>query len=114
MPSWDQTGVPGFVAFTHFHSSTISGSAFWMRRRTFSSVFPRQSPSARILLSIWSEAAEPSALFADAAGSEVFVVFLAVFFLAMGSSSLPGLALRGSRPELYLGSAGRLRRNLLG
>jgi len=25
LPPWDQTGVPGFVGFTHFHSSTISG-----------------------------------------------------------------------------------------
>src|SRR6266550_7766181 len=27
MPPWDQTGVPGDVAFTHFHSSMISESA---------------------------------------------------------------------------------------
>src|SRR4029079_2153271 len=27
IPSWDQTGVPGLVAFAHFHSSTTSGSA---------------------------------------------------------------------------------------
>jgi len=27
---WEKTGVPGFVGFTHFHSSTISGSASWM------------------------------------------------------------------------------------
>ena len=26
-PSWDQTGVPGDEAFSHFHSSWISGSA---------------------------------------------------------------------------------------
>src|SRR5262249_3253326 len=44
MPPCDQTGVPGFVVFTHFHSSTISGSAAWMTARTFASVFPRQSP----------------------------------------------------------------------
>src|SRR5437763_7851940 len=34
MPPWDQTGVPGFVGFTHFHSSTISGSAWWMMSKS--------------------------------------------------------------------------------
>ncbi len=29
-PPWDQTGVPGLVAFAHFHSSTTSGSAALM------------------------------------------------------------------------------------
>src|SRR5262249_55996357 len=33
MPLCDQTGVPGFVGFTHFHSSTTSGSACLMRAR---------------------------------------------------------------------------------
>src|SRR5213596_2401921 len=56
MPPWDQTGVPGFVGFTHFHSSTISGSASCMISRTFSSVFPRQSPSSLIFSSINAEA----------------------------------------------------------
>src|SRR5436190_4139761 len=51
-PLWDQTGVPGFVGFTHFHSSTISGSASLMIPRTLLSVSPRQSPSSLILLSI--------------------------------------------------------------
>src|SRR5437764_1785544 len=55
-PLWDQTGVPGFVAFTHFHSSTISGSASLMIPRTLLSVWPRQSPSSPILLSISLEA----------------------------------------------------------
>src|SRR5262249_24066029 len=50
MPSWDQTGLP------HFPSSTISGSALRMISRTFASVFPRQSPSPRILSSINAEA----------------------------------------------------------
>src|SRR5215470_16200886 len=51
MPAWDQTGVP-----IHFHSSTISGSAAWMRARTLASIFPRQSPSSLILASISAEA----------------------------------------------------------
>src|SRR5687768_7097272 len=55
-PLWDQTGVPGLVGFTHFHSSTISGSAFLMIPRTLLSVLPRQSPSSLILLSRSSEA----------------------------------------------------------
>src|SRR5205823_12184583 len=55
-PLWDQTGVPGFVGFTHFHSSTISGSASLMIPRTLLSVLPRQSPSSLIFSSISSEA----------------------------------------------------------
>src|SRR6185312_5612423 len=43
MPPCDHTGTPGDVAFAHFHSSTISGSALWMISRSFLSVFPRQS-----------------------------------------------------------------------
>lgn len=56
MPPWDQTGVPGDVGLTHFHSSTISGSASRMISRTFASVFPRQSPSSLIFSSINAEA----------------------------------------------------------
>src|SRR5215469_6747554 len=56
IPPWDQTGVPGLVAFTHFHSSTISGSAACMISRTLASAFPRQSPSCLIFLSMDSEA----------------------------------------------------------
>jgi hypothetical protein len=55
-PSCDQTGVPGLVAFAHFHSSTISGSASLMIDRTRLSVSPRQSPSSRIRSSIRVEA----------------------------------------------------------
>src|SRR6266853_3889940 len=51
IPPWDQTGVP-----IHFHSSTISGSAWCMISRTFASVFPRQSPSSLIFSSITAEA----------------------------------------------------------
>src|SRR5213594_3441850 len=61
MPPWDQTGVP-----LHFHSSTISGSALCTISRTFASVFPRQSPSSLIFLSIDVEAdAEADLLGAD-------------------------------------------------
>src|SRR5579864_7262656 len=52
MPPWDQTGTPGVVAFAHFHSSTISGSASWMIARTFASVLPRQSPRSAIRFEI--------------------------------------------------------------
>src|SRR5262249_38078759 len=55
-PWCDQTGVPGFVAFAHFHSSTTSGSAFLMIPRTLLSVSPRQSPRSLILSSIILEA----------------------------------------------------------
>src|SRR5256885_4624474 len=56
MPPRDQTGVPGLVGLTHFHSSTISGSASWIISRTFASIFPRQSPSSWIFLSMDAEA----------------------------------------------------------
>src|SRR6185369_15578202 len=56
MPSCDQTGVPGLVGFTHFHSSTTSGSAFLMSVRIRLRVFPRQSPSSTILSEIRSDA----------------------------------------------------------
>jgi hypothetical protein len=60
IPSCDQTGVPGFVGFTHFHSSTTSGSASWMSLRILLKVSPRQSPSSAILLSISSDADRPA------------------------------------------------------
>src|SRR5581483_12074271 len=56
MPPCDQTGTPGDVGLTHFHSSTISGSAAWTISRTFASVLPRQSPSSLIFASIDAEA----------------------------------------------------------
>src|SRR4051812_26290058 len=56
IPLWENTGVPGDVALAHFHSSTISGSVWCMRSRTLASVFPRQSPSSLIFLSIDAEA----------------------------------------------------------
>src|SRR5690606_10328707 len=40
----------------HFHSSTISGSASWMIRRTSASKLPRQSPSSSIRSLMRSEA----------------------------------------------------------
>src|SRR3954449_6338509 len=51
-----QTGTPGFVGLTHFHSSTISGSALRMTSRTWLKVLPRQSPSSLIFWSIRSDA----------------------------------------------------------
>src|SRR5579863_7098812 len=67
MPPWEKTGVPGDVALTHFRSSTISGSAWWMRWRTFASIFPRQSPSSLIF---WSMNAE-----ADSIGTVLFSLY---------------------------------------
>src|SRR5213592_2574883 len=49
IPSCDHVGVPGFVGFTHFNSSTTSGSASLMSVRTLLRVFPRQSLSSAIL-----------------------------------------------------------------
>ena len=63
IPSCDQTGVPGFVGFTHFHSSTTSGSASLMIPRTLLSVSPRQSPSSSIRASIsWEGESSPFVL----------------------------------------------------
>src|SRR2546430_13397149 len=59
MPSCDQTGVPGLVGLTHFHSSTTSGSACLMSVRILPRVFPRQSPSSVILFEMSSAADWP-------------------------------------------------------
>src|SRR5436190_14388745 len=59
MPSCDQTGVPGVLGFTHFHSSTTSGSASLMSLRTLPRVSPRQSPSSAILFEMCSDADWP-------------------------------------------------------
>src|SRR3954470_7159380 len=55
-PLCDQTGTPGLVGLTHFHSSTTSGSAFLITARTLASVWPRQSSSSLIRWSICSAA----------------------------------------------------------
>src|SRR5690606_18666081 len=55
MPSRDQTGLP------HFHSSTTSGSASWIRRRNRASVSPRQSGRAAMRWSISSAGVAPVA-----------------------------------------------------
>src|SRR2546423_5835155 len=56
MPSCDQTGVPGFVGLTHFHSSTTSESACLISVRILLRVFPRQSPSSATLFEMSSDA----------------------------------------------------------
>src|SRR5690606_37123654 len=65
----DQTGVP------HFHSSTLSGSAFRMISRTRRSVSPRQSPSSSIRLSISREAEASSLPRGALAGAALAVLF---------------------------------------
>src|SRR5438128_11923765 len=59
MPSCDQTGVPGLVGLTHFHSSTTFGSASLMSVRILLRVSPRQSPSSAILFEMSSDADWP-------------------------------------------------------
>src|SRR5262245_49266515 len=56
IPSCDQVGTPGLVAFTHLISSTTPGSASLMSPRILLSVSPRQSASSWIRLSTWSDA----------------------------------------------------------
>src|SRR5664279_1561576 len=59
MPSCDQTGVPGVEGFTHFNSSTASGSASLMSLRILLRVAPRQSPSSAFLFEMSSDADWP-------------------------------------------------------
>ena len=59
MPSCDQTGVPGLVGLTHFHSSTTSESAALMSLRILLRVSPRQSPSSAIRFEMSSDAEWP-------------------------------------------------------
>src|SRR5213083_1967442 len=69
MPAWDHTGTPnGFVGLIHLHSSTMSGSASWMRRRTSARVSARQPPRDRIRSSMRREAACSFAGCASATG----------------------------------------------
>src|SRR5438067_6522436 len=69
MPAWDHTGTPhGFVGLIHLHSSTMSGSTSWMRRRTSARVSARQPPRDRIRSSMRREAAFSFARFASAPG----------------------------------------------
>src|SRR5262249_58872092 len=56
MPLCDQTGVPGLVGLTHFHSSTTSGSASLISLRIRLRVSPRQSSSSAILFEMNSDA----------------------------------------------------------
>src|SRR5215831_1859193 len=68
MPPWEKMGVP-----IHFHSSTISGSAWCKIWRTFASVFPRQSPSSLIFSSINAEAdSTPMGLFMYRSNSRTY------------------------------------------
>src|SRR5207302_5733035 len=86
MPPWDQTGVPGDVGLTHFHSSTISGSAWCMISRTFASVFPRQSPPPgpeESSLIFWSMNAE-----ADSTGTGLFMYSLQLSHLFLAALSV--------------------------
>src|SRR5438093_1360552 len=59
IPSCDHVGVPGFGGFTHFNSSTTSGSAFLMSVRILLRVSPRQSPSSAILFEMTSDGDGP-------------------------------------------------------
>src|SRR5664280_103407 len=59
MPSCDQTGVPGDEDFTHFNSSTASGSASLTSLRILLRVSPRQSPSSAIRFEMSSDADWP-------------------------------------------------------
>src|SRR5438094_2703893 len=83
IPAWDHTGTPnGFVGLIHLHSSTMSGSASWIRRRTSARVSARQPPRDRIRSSMRREAAfsvgrfasTPSLAFEPAFGGDLDLV----------------------------------------
>src|SRR5215831_3631934 len=89
MPACSHTGTP-----LHFHSSTTSGSACFMRVRTRASISPRQSLSSLILASIsCAGEAPPFPSFAP-----LFLCFMVVvaFFMAVVPRTYLALAdLRG-------------------
>src|SRR5438046_3240863 len=69
-------GTPnGFVGLIHLHSSTMSGSASWMRRRTSARVSARQPPRDRIRSSMKRVAAFAVARFASAPGLALVPAF---------------------------------------
>src|SRR5579862_4388884 len=88
MPSCDQTGVPGLVSLTHFHSSTTSGSASLMSVRILLRVSPRHSPSSAILSEMSSDADWPWADWPWLAPD--FFMFLSYPRRREGSSLEPG------------------------
>src|SRR5947207_3091343 len=62
IPWCDQTGVPGEVGFTHFHSSVISGSASRISARMRARVSPRHPPRSRMR---WSMSRPGASSFGD-------------------------------------------------
>src|SRR5438132_2845756 len=101
MPSCDQTGVPGFVALIHFHSSTTSGSAFLMSLRILLRVSPRQSPSSAILFEMSSDADWPWL------ASDFFMFSSSLLpkssrhiYLQLCSRASPGLTPTGGREQV--------------
>src|SRR5207244_1323482 len=78
IPASDHTGTP-----LHFHSSTTSGSACLMRRRTRASISPRQSPSSLILASISREGESPPFPFSSLEPLVLFFTGVAAFFMGV-------------------------------
>jgi hypothetical protein len=81
IPACDHTGTP-----LHFHSSTTSGSACLMRRRTRASISPRQSLSSLILASMSREAESPFPFFEPL--FLFFTVFVTFFMAVVARTSL--------------------------
>src|SRR6185312_16770218 len=88
IPPCSHTGTPSiaFDGFRHFTSSTTSGSASLMRRRTRPSASPRQSPSFLILASISRAGESPDFAFA-------FCAPRFFFFMGILARLLPSLRL---------------------
>ena len=95
-PSWDQTGVPGEVAFLHFQSSTTSGSASWMSSRIRFSTKPRQSPSSRMRWSIICEAESGAR---ELSFSDMVVTFVGLRVVDVESALRGSAAFAGTRLE---------------
>src|SRR6476620_4896868 len=81
IPACDHTGTPSieFDGFRHFTSSTTSGSACRMSRRTRASVSPRQSLRSGTRASIGREGGPPPL----PSGEPPFVFFIVVVTLVM-------------------------------
>src|SRR5438552_11369927 len=98
IPWCDQTGVPGEVGFTHFHSSVISGSASRISARMRARVSPRHPPRSRMRWSMSREAGfpviglaslAPCLPFAPAFGGDLAFVPAFAVFLALAARLRP-------------------------
>jgi hypothetical protein len=98
MPACDQVGTPaGLLGLIHLRSSTMSGSAAWIRRRISARVVARQSTGDRGDSSPRREAAPPVTRFVAVPGP----VFARAFDI--GADLVAGLPARDLFPDFGFG-----------